>query len=152
MAKIKMGKWEFDEDELDAQHQEAIQRGAEWVKQEPQAQATHYDATNHRLVIDLKNGVQFLIPCSLIQGLATASPTEIAQVRLGPRGASLHWEALDIDLSLAGLLSGVFGTAIWMAEIGRRGGRARSTAKTSASQINGRKGGRPRRLAVTETP
>ena len=33
-----------------------------------------------------------------------------------------------------------------MAERGRRGGQARSKAKTAASRANGKKGGRPRKV------
>ena len=45
----------------------------------------------------------------MIQELASATPEDIAQVELGPRGAALHWERLDVDFSLAGLLAGIFG-------------------------------------------
>jgi hypothetical protein len=70
--------------------------------------------------VDLKNGITFLLPCALVQGLAEAGPEEIAQVRLGPRGASLHWEKLNVDFSLAGLMAGDFGTQAWMDELHQR--------------------------------
>ena len=143
MAKVKIGPWEIEEDELDQQHQSAVQRGANKTQSEPQAQSVTYDATTNRLVIELKNGVIFQLPCPLVQGLGDAPADAIAQVRLGPRGASLHWENLKLDFSLAGLLAGIFGTQVWMAELGRTGGRARSEAKTAAARANGKKGGRP---------
>ncbi|MFN8492669.1 MAG: DUF2442 domain-containing protein [Caldilineaceae bacterium] len=146
MAKVKIGQWEIEEEELEQQHQAAVQQGAKKVQNEPQAQTATYDATTNRLVIELKNGVIFQLPCPLIQGLGDASPDAITQVRLGPRGASLHWENLELDFSLAGLLAGIFGTQVWMAELGRTGGRARSAAKTAAARANGKKGGRPTQL------
>jgi hypothetical protein len=32
-------------------------------------------------------------------------------------GDGLHWETLDTDFTVAGLLAGVFGTKRWMAEL-----------------------------------
>lgn len=145
MAKVQIGSWEIEEDALERQHQAALQQGARKVQSEPQAQTATYDANTNRLVIELKNGVIFQLPCPLIEGLRDTSPNAIAQVHLGPRGASLHWENLNLDFSLAGLLAGLFGTQVWMAELGRTGGRAKSTAKTTAARANGKKGGRPSR-------
>ena len=67
----------------------------------------------------------------------------IAGVQLGARGASLHWEALDVSFSLTGLLAGIFGTRAWMQEVGRRGGSTKSAAKAAAARANGKQGGRP---------
>ena len=63
----------------------------------------------------------------------------------------LRWDALDVDLSVAGLASGVFGGEAWMRELemegarkmGRRGGQARGGAKARAARVNGARGGRP---------
>jgi len=51
---------------------------------------------------------------------------------------------LDVDLSIPGLLSGIFGTKAYMA---RRAGQATSPAKAAAARANGAKGGRPRESA-----
>ena len=50
-----------------------------------------------------------------------------------------------MDLSIPGLLAGVFGTRAHMA---RQAGRATSPAKASAARRNGAKGGRPRKLGA----
>ena len=43
---------------------------------------------------------------------------------------------------------GVFGTRAWMmSELARRAGQTKSKAKAAAARANGRKGGRPRRVA-----
>jgi general stress protein YciG len=34
---------------------------------------------------------------------------------------------------------------IWMAELGRKGGKATSTSKSAAARLNGKKGGRPKK-------
>ncbi len=150
MATIKIGQWEIDEHELELQHKQAVERGRQSIIQEPQAKRVEYENTRHRLTIELKNDVQFSIPIALLQGLASASAEEIANIRIGPRGASLHWERLDIDLSVAGLLAGIFGTRLWMSSIGRQGGSVSSVAKQEAARLNGKKGGRPKRAPMPE--
>ncbi|MCE7981130.1 MAG: DUF2442 domain-containing protein [Caldilinea sp. CFX5] len=147
MAKVKIGPWEIEEAELDRQHLEAQQRGREQLQTEPQAQSITYDQQKGHFVIELKSGVTVLLPAHLLQGLEHATPAALADVQLGPRGASLHWESLDVSFSLAGLLAGVFGTRAWMQEMGRRGGSATSTAKAAAARLNGKKGGRPAKAA-----
>lgn len=72
-----------------------------------------------------------------------AQPSAVARIEVTPSGEGLHWEALDVDLSVLCLLLGVFGTKSWMAEIGRRGGRVSSPPKAAAAKRNGLKGGRP---------
>lgn len=68
---------------------------------------------------------------------------EIPEVVIGG-GFGLHWETLDLEHAEPGLVNGVFGTAKWMAA---RAGRATSPAKAAAARENGRKGGRPRKVA-----
>jgi Protein of unknown function (DUF2442) len=145
MGKVKIGEFEVEEEELERQHREAVRRGREKEASEPQAAAADYDPETNRLRIELKNGVVFIVPCELIEGLRGADPAQIAEVELGPRGASLHWERLDQDFSVAGLMAGVFGSRVWMAkELGRHGGNATSERKAAAVRENGRKGGRPK--------
>ncbi len=143
MAKVLIGEWEIEEAELKDDHTAAVRRGKQQLANEPQAQTVRYDQTTDRLVVELKNGVIVEIPRLLVQGLATAAPLELNQAQLGPRGASIHWEQLEVDFSIAGLLTGIFGTRAWMTELGRRGGHVTSTAKARAARHNGKKGGRP---------
>ena len=147
MAKVKIGVWDVDEETLEQQHQAARRRGERQVATEPQAQRAGYDQLTGQLWVELSNGVTFLAPIILLQDLADATPEDLARVTLGPRGASLHWEKLGVDFSLVGLLAGLFGTRAWMAELGRRGGRAASASKAAAARANGRKGGRPAKAA-----
>jgi hypothetical protein len=130
--------------EFDRQYEEALKRGAEKAKTEIQAKAASYDRGNHQLVLELKNGVELSIPCNLILELEDADPDLISEVELFPRGAALHWEKLNQDFSVAGLLADIFGKEV-LAELGRKGGRVSSDAKVEASRINGQKGGRPRK-------
>jgi hypothetical protein len=143
MVNVKFGKWEFTEEELDRQFAEATELGEEAECREPRAEEAHYDGELGHLVIKLVDGTIISIPTRNIQGLANASPRDIAEVEVTPLGNALHWERLDVDFSVPGLFAGILGTRVWMAELGRKGGSSSSEAKASAARENGRKGGRP---------
>lgn len=128
----------------DAQIDAALERGRIAAETEPRAAAARYDRKSGRVVIDLTNGATFAFPVRLAEGLADASPEDLAAVEISGRGFGLHWEKLDIDYSVPGLVAGIFGTARWMAA---RAGRASSPAKAAAARANGAKGGRPRKAA-----
>lgn len=96
-----------------------------------------------RIVVEFANGAPFMVPARSIQGLENPTVAQLAEVELlGKIG--LHWESLDMDFIIAGLMNGIFGTAKFM-DAQRRGGQSRSTAKAVVSRANGAKGGRPRK-------
>ena len=98
-------------------------------------------------VLMLNNGTRSLFPREQLQGLESGTRKQLANVRLVGGGSGLHWPDLDADLLVEGLLNGVYGTRTWMSNLGRRGGSARSKAKSDAARRNGMKGGRPKVLA-----
>lgn len=122
----------------------ALERGRAAHANEPRAAAARYDRSSGRVIVDLENGCTFAFPPRLAQGLEAASDDQLAAVEILGRGYGLHWEELDVDLSLLGLMAGIFGTKAWMA---RRAGQTTSAAKAAASRANGAKGGRPRKAA-----
>lgn len=109
---------------------------------QPHAISARYDAKADRVIVDLTNGATFAFPPRLVQGLHDASPAAIAEVEVIGGGFGLHWEVLDLDYTVPGLVNGIFGTAKWMAA---RAGRTSSAAKAAAARANGAKGGRPRK-------
>lgn len=154
MAKVKLGKFEVDEAELERQHEEAVKRGEEAMRTEPRAVAVRYDARKKRVIVDLNNDSTFIFPPKLAQGLSEASDAELSDVKVLGLGFALEWTRLDAHFSVSGLLSGIFGNKKWMnnlqehlAEAGRKGGASRSEAKRRASAENGKKGGRPKKVA-----
>ncbi len=115
---------------------------------DPRALAARYDALSGRVIVELTNGCFFAFPARALQGLADATQADLAQVEVIGAGLGLHWETLDADFTVPGLLIGLFGTRAWMArEQARRAGAATSPAKARAARENGRKGGRPRGTA-----
>lgn len=120
----------------------ARERGLLYRATQPHAASARYDSKSDRIVVELTSGATFGFPPRLVEGLTGAAPAHLAEVELLGDGEALHWETLDVDYSVAGLVNGVFGTAKWMAA---RAGRATSPAKAAAARANGAKGGRPRK-------
>jgi hypothetical protein len=147
MAMSKNGP-KISDQEFDRQYVRAARRARDAEATELRAKIARYDSVTRRMNVDLTNDLSFQVPIALLDEFAGARPRDIAAIELGPRGAALHWEKLDLDFSVAGLLTTVLGTAVVMAEAGRRGGRARSAAKAAAVRANGAKGGRPRKAAT----
>ncbi|ERN40426.1 protein of unknown function (DUF3532) [Rubidibacter lacunae KORDI 51-2] len=110
---------------------------------EPRAVEAWYDEPRDMVVVCFDNGTEFGFPRQLGQGLAKASPQQLAKVRVTPLGTGLQWETLDVDLSIPHLIQGFFGMRQWMSELGKRGGASKSSAKARAARSNGKKGGRP---------
>ena len=121
----------------DAQIDAALERGRLANMNEPRAASARYDGKLGRIIVELTNGCTFRFPPRLAQGLETATEDQLAEVDILGAGYGLHWEALDADLSVPGLLSGLFGTRSHMA---RLAGQATSPAK-AAARANGARGG-----------
>lgn len=128
----------------DAELAAAAERGRKARETEPRAASARYDRRRRRVVVELTNGASFMFPVTAAQFLADASDDDLAEVEIVANGFGLHWETLDVDYTVPGLLAGIFGTAKFMA---RQAGRGRSEAKAAAARANGAKGGRPRKTA-----
>ena len=126
---------------------DAERRGARSLRTEPRARAVRYDRRTGRVHVDLTNGCSFAFPARSAQGLERASDAELAEVEVLGLGLGLHWERLNVDLSVPGLLAGLFGTKAYMdRQRAARAGSATSAAKAAAARRNGAKGGQPRKL------
>ena len=128
----------------DADIDAALARGRSARTSEPRAAKARYDRKTGRVVVELTNGCTFAFPPRLVQGLETAADDQLATIEILGQGYGLHWEALDVDISVPGLMAGIFGTKAFMA---RLAGQAKSPAKAAAARANGAKGGRPRKAA-----
>jgi uncharacterized protein DUF2442 len=132
------------EKELHSNFARASRAGKRVASIEPRASCVIYRAQEHALWIELTNGTAITVPVKLIPSLRRAMPRDVRVVEILGRGGGLHWESLDLDLSVPALISSVFTGPKWLAELGRLGGRKSSAAKAAAARKNGRKGGRPR--------
>jgi hypothetical protein len=133
----------------DAEIDRAIRTAAR-LADEPRATAVEYKPGPglNLVILTLSDGRRRAIPVEDIEGLAGATRAQIGKVQILGNGTGLHWPALDLDHYIPNLLRDVYGTREWMAAIGRRGGGVRSAAKKKSARANGRKGGRPRKVAL----
>lgn len=140
------------EKELADEIKRAKKVGLEAEKNEPRAIAVRYDKKSNRIIVDLKTGISFMFPVNLTEELLEASEEELKQVEVLADGFAIFWKELDVALSVPDLLMGIFGSKSWMtkvySEIGRKGGKKTSLAKTKSSRENGQLGGRPKRKSA----
>ena len=123
----------------------ATERGAERERTEPRAKRARYDGERDRVVVELRTGIEFAVPRRFFRTLQDATPDEMADMGIMPRGGTLVWHSLDDHYSVPALVEDLFGNQVTAAEMGRQGGKARTPAKAAAARANGRKGGRPRK-------
>jgi hypothetical protein len=131
-----------------ARVEEAQARGQIEQASRLRASSAHYDTRKKLIVIALENGSSFSFPPQLVQGLGNAQASELTDIEISPLGTGLHWPKLDADLTVEGLLAGLFGSRSWMRTHAGKAGRVRSIAKAQAAKVNGAKGGRPRKSAA----
>jgi len=133
----------------DAEIDRAIER-ARRLREEPLVKEVEYrpEPSLDMVILKLTDGSRRMIPREDLQGLETGTPEQLARVEIVGGGTGLHWPELDADLYVPALLQGIYGTKLWMAKIGKRGGAVTSAAKKRAARANGKLGGRPRKSAA----
>jgi hypothetical protein len=131
----------------DAQIQAALE-GAKRHDKDPVAQAVEHIPDLNLLLVKLSNGRRLVLPVEDLQDLDRATHQQIKNYKLLGLGTGIHFPELDVDLYVPALIEGVYGNRRWMAQLGKKGGSAKSDAKRRAAQANGAKGGRPRRAAI----
>jgi len=141
------GKSRISISDILAQIPAARARAAAERKAGRRAVSARYDRLSGRIVMELSNGYLFGFPAKSSPYLAKATAKQLAAVELSPSGDGLHWDDLDVDLSVPGLLLSALGRAEQLTELARIAGRSTSTAKAAASRANGALGGRPRKVA-----
>ena len=124
-------------------------RADERARIEPRADQVRYDEKKGLVVMDLHGGAILGLPVSVIRELRNAQPKELRSIRAGFGGESISLDALDIDISIPGLLKDLVGMTSAAALLGRKGGAAKSDAKAAAVRENGKRGGRPRKTLQT---
>lgn len=100
------------------------------------------------LIIGLSNHRRLVLPVEDLQGLEHATHEQLTNYELVGRGTGVSFPALDADFYVPALIEGVYGTRRWMAELGKKGGGARTDAKRQAARQNGAKGGRPKKAVA----
>jgi uncharacterized protein DUF2442 len=104
-----------------------------------------YDPDGDLIDLRFGGGGSMAIPRKIVPGLERATESQMESIIVSPAGDALSWPSLDVDVHVPGLVERAFGTRLFAAATGRRGGRRRSKAKAEAAKANGAKGGRPRK-------
>ena len=132
----------------DKEFDAANARGRKMLRTTPHAVAVRYDEDRDRIVVELSTSAEVAFSPRDVQGLEAATPADLAEIAIDPPGFGLHFPRLDADLYLPALLEGLLGSKAWAASrMGQAGGKARTPAKQAASRANGRRGGRPQKVA-----
>lgn len=124
----------------DAELDEASRLGKE-LQLAQYARSARYSPTRDSFILKMYTGASVELPRRLVPYVNKAPKHLAAEVELMPAGGMLHWERLDMDHSVPGLIREIFG----LNRDFRRAGATKSKARAAASRANGRLGGRPRK-------
>ena len=110
--------------------------------------AAKYLADTDQIAVYFDDGIEVRFPRVKVQALEHATPAQISNMVV-EHAVAIAWSDLDLKHYIPHMVDGVFGTRRHMADLGRRGGASKSPAKTAAVRANGKKGGRPKKPALT---
>ena len=108
---------------LDAETQAMIDAALERAKHEPApvtAVSVSFYKERRLLIVVLSSGQRLAIPQEDLQHLADASVEDASDVSIEMLGMGIHWEKLDLDFSVEGLIEGRRGNAKWMKQLHER--------------------------------
>jgi hypothetical protein len=131
----------------DSEIEAALER-AKLHDSEPRALTVEHIPSLNLLIVGLSNQRRLVLPTEDVQGLGSATHEQMRKYKLFGRGTGICFPELDVDLYVPALIEGVYGNRRWMAQLGKKGGRAKTEAKRLAARANGAKGGRPTRIAA----
>jgi len=69
--------------------------------------ATRLDFDESMMRVDLSDGRKLGVPLAYFPRLMRATPKQRMQYEISGNGTGLHWDALDEDISVEGLLMGI---------------------------------------------
>jgi len=130
----------------DAELESAEERGQERAKLPTALTSATLDEETRSVRLRFRAGIELAIPIKAIGEIAKVPIAHLRDVKASPIGDGLIFDRADVGIYVPGLLRDLFGGA-FAGALGKIGGRARSNTKTAAARKNGRKGGRPRKVA-----
>jgi hypothetical protein len=122
MGRVEMTDKEL-EAPLDAETEAMIAAALERAKHEPvpvTAVSVSFYKERRLLIVVLSSGQRLAIPQEDLQYLADANVEDASDVSIEMLGMGIHWEKLDLDFSVEGLIEGRRGNAKWMKQLHER--------------------------------
>jgi hypothetical protein len=98
----------------DAEFEAANEQGRIEFETKPHAASASFERSSGLMTLKLYNGCSFTFAPRDVQGLDAATDNQIEAFELSFTGYGLHWDDLDVDITVPGLLAGSFGTARFM--------------------------------------
>jgi hypothetical protein len=90
---------------------------------DPVAKTAQYVPQFKLLIVELTNGRRLVLPIEELQGLETATATQLQKIELHGLGTEISFPEPDVDLYVPTLIEGIYGNHRWMAELAKWGGR-----------------------------
>lgn len=104
-------------DITDTQIKAAREVGKHALDHDFHAEAAWYDSEKALVWIKTINGIYHGVPAKNLQGLQNGTEQQLLDIELSPKGTGLHWPQLDADLTVHGIMTGVYGTKKWMEQL-----------------------------------
>ena len=126
---------------------EAIERGR--LRRNSGLQAAGVTFVSPCLAVSFEDGSGVLLPVKNYPEFDDFGSEDFAGLKVGFAGTALCHEGKDLQVSIAGMISASKPLMDMAASVvASRNGRQSSAAKAEAARLNGRKGGRPRKVDV----
>lgn len=132
----------------DTEYAAALAAGTRRQESGLTAEAVSYDRAADKVFIAMAGGWEIGFERGRIEELADATADELADLSLSPAGTTIELAARDVYISLEGLLTSLVPSEVLARLFARRGGRSVSQAKAQSARENGKRGGRPKKVAV----
>lgn len=130
----------------DAAYHAALVASAQAPRNPWQLEAVRYVEEGNKIALIFAQGVELVVPASMIPQFSSARPEQLSEIYLTPSGEIIVVNELDVHLGTKELIEAALtvlpGQAL-NAKFGARGGARSSAAKKISSAENGKKGGRP---------
>lgn len=132
------------DDELQA----ALAAGRQRRQTERRAASVLYNSVRDTIEIELTDGAAVRLPRAMIAEFRDVPAADMVKLRVSPVGYGIKLDAHDITISVQGLIAALATPGAMAAALGKRGGSVTSEKKRKSAQVNGAKGGRPRKVSV----
>lgn len=118
-------------------------RGKEELKFSPKAVGA--SAEKGLVTVNLSTGWSFTFDPRTFKHFKKLTDKQIAEVEPISKGLALEWPKLDLQLGAGNLIYDLIGPKFIEIESARRRGAVSSEKKKTASRVNGKLGGRPKK-------